>query len=607
MKTFKKMLALMIAVVMCMAMAISVYADPTPYNITINSATGDTQAHTYDVYQIFAGVSNLSTEADDPKDPEIGTVTWGSSITDPADFISKLKTAFAANTKIAALATTDTAGVVAGAIGTLDTDDKDSDDAKALAAFMGTYFTTNSSISGTGTGTVTVEVPSDGYYFIKDRSNPDATDTNRDKVVGDVEITAKASVPSVEKFVDDENDSTTAEDTIDWTKTADYDIDDIIPYHIKGTLPSNYADYTRYNYIFHDEMCDGLTYDTSLGAAKVVLYANETAYQADVAAKKGYADATGADITDYFTPAFDSQELTVSVKNFATTGDTQLGLKLLNGQGSTPTVTKDSVIVVYYYAKLTGAEVVYGDDGNDNDVYLEFSNNPNAGGEGDTGETPKDTNVVFTYKVEVDKVDENLDALKGAGFALFKKISAPTTAQTSAAIDDLTADGVTLTEGETVYKVGSDYYLLIKNWPENTANNIFQYSGIDDGEYIISETVVPTGYNKAADVTFTVAAGTKTDATSTTGYKLDGFTVTSEKLEGDVAGAAVTVTEGSNTYTVAADTDSAARVAGVIKNQSGTVLPETGGIGTTMFYIIGAVLIIGAGIVLVTRRRMSAN
>ena len=44
-----------------------------------------------------------------------------------------------------------------------------------------------------------------------------------------------------------------------------------------------------------------------------------------------------------------------------------------------------------------------------------------------------------------------------------------------------------------------------------------------------------------------------------------------------------------------------------IENQSGTVLPETGGIGTTIFYVVGAILVLGAGIILVTKRRMSAN
>ena len=612
MKT-RKILALALAVMMVLAMSLAM---AEPYNITISAADGDTEAHTYDAFQIFAGVSNLSSETEDPIDPKLGTISWGAAV--PSDkvatFISALKAGFTSNTAIQALATDATAGVVAGAISTLNSDPyaTDDDNAKTLAAVIGKYISDNSittTYSGTGTSSVNVQVPGDGYYFIKDKSNPDGDNDEKAgastrfilEVIGDTAINAKASVPSVSKFVDDENDSTTAEDDITWTKTADYDVNDIIPYQIKGTLPSNYGDYARYNYVFHDTMGTGLTYDTTKGAAKVVLYANEEAYQADVTAKKGYADHSGTDITTSFDTAFSSQQLTISVKDFATTGDDNLGLK------KNSNITKDSVIVVYYYAKIT-SEAVVGNPGVKNDVYLEFSNNPNAGGEGETGNTPKDTNVVFTYAVEVDKVDENLTALNGAAFALLKKISAPTSEQTNAAVTDLTATGVTLTEGTTVYKVGdSDYYLLIKNWATNTTGNTFAYDGIDDGIYLISETVVPTGYNKASDVTFTVSASATEDATSDTGYKISDFTVSGGTFSGSDSGAAATVTEGSNTYTIAADADGSARAAGAIKNNSGATLPSTGGIGTTIFYVLGSVMALGALVLLVTKRRVNVQ
>ena len=89
------------------------------------------------------------------------------------------------------------------------------------------------------------------------------------------------------------------------------------------------------------------------------------------------------------------------------------------------------------------------------------------------------------------------------------------------------------------------------------------FTGLADGTYTLIEKTVPAGYNKAADSTFTVAG---------------------------------------NDYT-AANLEQASTVT----NESGSVLPSTGGIGTTIFYVIGALLVIGAGVVLVTRRRMSAN
>lgn len=89
------------------------------------------------------------------------------------------------------------------------------------------------------------------------------------------------------------------------------------------------------------------------------------------------------------------------------------------------------------------------------------------------------------------------------------------------------------------------------------------FTGLGNGTYTLVEKTVPSGYNKAADEAFTIV----------------GNDYTASNLE--------------QTKTA-------------INNQ-GSVLPSTGGIGTTIFYAIGAVLVIGAGIVLVTRRRMNVQ
>ena len=89
------------------------------------------------------------------------------------------------------------------------------------------------------------------------------------------------------------------------------------------------------------------------------------------------------------------------------------------------------------------------------------------------------------------------------------------------------------------------------------------FTGLVDGTYTLVEKTVPSGYNKAADSTFTIAASD---------YTSDNLVQTAEVI-----------------------------------NNSGAELPSTGGICTTIFYIIGAILVIGAGVLLVTRRRMNAN
>ena len=89
------------------------------------------------------------------------------------------------------------------------------------------------------------------------------------------------------------------------------------------------------------------------------------------------------------------------------------------------------------------------------------------------------------------------------------------------------------------------------------------FTGLANGTYTLVEKTVPAGYNKAADQNFTVAE--------------HDYTATNLKQTAKAI------------------------------NTAGSVLPSTGGIGTTIFYIIGAILVIGAGVVLVTRRRMNAN
>ena len=124
----------------------------------------------------------------------------------------------------------------------------------------------------------------------------------------------------------------------------------------------------------------------------------------------------------------------------------------------------------------------------------------------------------------------------------------------------------------------------------------FEFKGTDAAEYKLVETTVPAGFNKAADVEITVAATYDTTAddpklkTLTVTPATAGFTVTTTAIEGD---AEHITTNGE--------------ITGKILNESGSVLPSTGGIGTTIFYILGAILVMGAGILLVTRRRMSAN
>ncbi len=186
-----------------------------------------------------------------------------------------------------------------------------------------------------------------------------------------------------------------------------------------------------------------------------------------------------------------------------------------------------------------------------NKAKLEYSNNP-TDEQGGTTETEWDTVRVFTYKYIVNKVDQDGKALPKAGFTLYKIMN----------------DG---TKKE------------IKKY-EPSDKTTFDFVGLDDGKYILEESATPDGYNTIEPIEFTITA----EHPWTSDDPALG-TVTFTKKDGK----AVEGTTGNGQITVE------------IENKIGVVLPETGGMGTTILYVLGSLLAIGAAVVLVTRKVVS--
>ena len=367
-----------------------------------------------------------------------------------------------------------------------------------------------------------------GYYLIKDKdgsvSGTDANTLYITKVVGDVTISPKSDVPSFQKKVKDVNDSTG--DTSDWQDSADYDIGDDVPFQLKATLPSNYADYKTYYLAFHDVEEKGLSFNSN--SVKVAVD------NTPVDSGKYTVKTTGLTDGCTFEVVFTDLKTAVAAKN-------------------------GSEITVDYTSTLT-ANATFGNQGNVNKARLQFSNNPNSeqGGESTpTGETPWDNVIVFTYKVVVNKVNENKEALKGAAFKLEKKLK----------------DGTTKPVKE--FTAGED--------------TSFTFSGLDDGDYVLTETTTPAGYNTIKPITFTVTADHKVEWT--TGERTDVLT----SLSGNAA---------SGEITLAADKTAGSLTADVV-NVKGSNLPSTGGMGTTVLYAAGAAIVLVAafGIAFAVRRR----
>lgn len=372
-----------------------------------------------------------------------------------------------------------------------------------------------------------------GYYLVQNKTvgENEAYTNYILEVVKDVTVTPKTDIPTVEKKVKDTNDTTG--DTSDWQDSADHDINDKVPFQLTATLPANYDTYNSYYLNFSDELSAGLTFNND---AKV--------YVVNGSDRK--------EVTNYFYVAADGSSFAIK------------DLKQIAVDGAA-TVDKNSKIVVEYTATLDKENAVIGSKGNPNTVELIYSNNPNNSGDGnqtpgtpptpptETGKTPKDTVIVFTYKTVVNKVDQNNKALAGAAFAL--------------------------------YKIVNGQEKLVKEYQAGSATS-FEFTGLDDGDYVLKETKTPAGYNSIADVKFTVTA--EHDILS------DNPALTS--LSGTAASGELTFTADKTAGSLTTE----------VTNKKGSILPSTGSVGTTMLYIAGAILVLGAGILLITKKRMEA-
>lgn len=464
-------------------------------------AAVDITSHTFEAYQIFAGDLNEGT---------LSNVKWGSNVTDP-DFLNALKTANPAYS-----ACTDAKGVA----GVLSEHQNLAND---FAKFAAEHVTGKAVATGTGS----VTLPSAGYYLIVDTTNVadahDAKNLSLLKVSSATTVTpeVKTDIPTLEKKVKDINDTNGVESN--WQDSADYDIGDTIPYKLTATL-GKLDNYDTYYVKFVDTMTN-LTYVDGSASVKI-----DTTELGSDKYTLSWNDAT--------------KILEIEIKD----------VKKL-GAGN------NSVITVKYNATLDSTAAI-GSAGNPNYAHLVFSNNPNDEGEG-KGKTPDDKNIVFTYKVDANKVNPEGTKLPGAAFELFKHVK------------DSSGNLTWESKGVVNATKNSDGTYTIDNATDLTE---FAWNGIDDGDYKLVEVVTPAGYNTMADLLFTVTATHDENANNP---KL--LTLTGDTFSGNVDTGILT---------------------SKIVNNRGTTLPGTGGIGTTIFYVVGGGLMVAAAILLITKKRM---
>ncbi len=350
-----------------------------------------------------------------------------------------------------------------------------------------------------------------------------------------VNANIKGSLPTVDKKVQVNGNG---------ADTADAKIGDTLTFTLTSTIPDMSA-YDTYTFNFKDTLSKGLT----------------------------YGDITSVTVEGVDAPLVKDTDYTVTTTP-AAAGDTLLTVGMTDFKNKQQT-NAGKKITVTYTATLNENAVV-GGAGNVNSATIQYSNDPSSTG---TGESEPDKVRVFTYGFTVDKYtgDNYNDAatrLAGAEFTLTAKGD-------TSAIKFVQVNAGSATE-DAVYRVAKAGETAGTTTTITTpANGKVVFQGLKNGEYTLTETKAPAGYNKLAS-----AIGVKVNGSN------DGT---------DTTNATVNITYNNDNNDTTYDQTASNGVIPV-QNKSGAILPGTGGMGTIAFTVIG-VLVIALGVAWTLKRK----
>jgi len=520
-KAIKKFMAALLAVAMLCAMAVpAMAAGTTTHTLTIN---GKTSGHTYEAYQVFTG----TLEGNVLSDITFGSGVDGNAILSDSDLPSEL-----ANSANAAELAKNLSELASG-----------SDQVNAFAKVVSKHLT-NTKYTSTEAGTTyTIGGLPDGYYFVKDASDtlPEGATYSRYMldIVSNATIDSKDTSVTLDKQIKhNETDS--------WGVVGDNQIGDTVYFRTITTVPDT-TGYETYTYKIHDTMSSEITSNVKSAS--------------DVTIRIGDGESAAELSASYYSVEVSGNSFTVSVDIIAAKN---AGL-----------ITTDSKLYTYYSGVLNESARMYTEGPQSNTAYLEYSNNPNGDG---TGETVKKTVYDWTFTVEVVKVDgaDHSKTLSGAEFVLSRNGGL---LENGVLKEGYETELIPVTAGSdgsyTIALSGTNYTMTT---PDNGQISI---KGLDDSvDYYLYEIKAPAGYNTLTSaVKFTIS--TRTDSN----YSTSGESITENP----------TVTVGSTASN---------GMTFNVENNTGATLPSTGGMGTTLFYVVGGGLMVAAAVLLITKKRM---
>lgn len=510
MKRMKKIMALMLAAIMMMAMSVTAFAAGTAHSLTVNAKGGqDLKGQTIKLYKLF----DVTESGEGQNKNYAYTVNTETGYKDTIK--SALGTSFTGTTDeeyaAAVLALKDTEGAVQKFANDFTAD--------ALTKNLTATATSNKITEEENKTSYTFNSLAAGYYLVYVTGGKEIQSSLVTVDAGTTTVDLKTEAPSIEKTADKETVS----------------IGQVVKYTVTGSIPDT-TGYSEYVYKIHDTLSTGLDFvNDATGAAlgEAATTVNVTVAFGEGVTDKGTAPTTAAIDTE------NSKKMSLDLSEWVR--DNQAN------KGKTFTVT--------YYAKVNKDAIVT----EKNNAQLEYGNNPNE----TTKTTPSEAKTP-TYPLDILKKKTGTDEkLAGAKFSLY-------TTEADA------------TAGKNAIKVsGSNGNYVVDPTSENTVfesvasidgkNYNLHVNGLAEGEYWLVETEAPAGYNKLTDPI------------------------------------KVTITKDSDTnWTVKKNNTAEEDKIIDIENSTGSLLPSTGGMGTIIFAVIAAILVLGVAVSFIRDKRKNA-
>ena len=581
--TFKRLTAALFSAAVAASLGMSSipasYAEGETYSIPVSKATNDEATHEYVAYQVFTGtLATISGQK------QLTEIQWGSGVNS-----TSLLTALTSSTKFGSTNPFSSCTTAAEVALVIESFTKNSPEANAFADIV------SANLSTTSYSLSTQKVPGAGYYFVKDTIT-EKPSTNSQyafsdhilSVVTDHDldtIKAKTDVPFIDKKI--------GTDYASGKNTNTASIGDKVPFVLESAVPDMSA-YNDYYFIINDTMSQGLTFNN------------------DVTITVGSYTLTSGTDYEVLTTGVSPYTFQIVFKDFYEQLY-QMGTEDPNDDGGHIGET----ITVKYSATLN-EKADLSSAGNPNKVDLTFSNNPNHqynGGDKPTGDeknntdvigkTPESTTKTFTTGLKLIKKDATTKAaLEGAKFKITGEgvkavlINDKIYKEAADGTYYMLKDG-TFTDEASTEATASKYdsttvkYKLISSVTHDTAtttesvnqtaysdaNGFISFTGLKEGTYTISELAAPDGYNKLSE-NITIVISSALDDTAQT------CTWTAKKGSDNISNK-------NNLFTFD------------VENNKGMTLPGTGGMGTTIFYVVGGMLVAGALVLLIVKKRMN--